>query len=193
MARLKRTASLAAIAILAASAMPSVCQARVTRTEAQDAVSTMSSAIVGFPMTAVCGPATGYGNANISWRVYQDASGVIALKLADRLTIVNTDCEAIRKILSWRDHRWDFLEWNNRLVLGVAVLDIVHASMLRKLESHDEGVVECTAYQNLWPTVAGFKLPARFARLLLASAQYAHTMHAVLYDDGTPNPYRTIC
>lgn len=60
-----------------------------------------------------------------------------------------------------------------------------HEAMHIRLESGDEGLVECTAWRNRWPLVELLHLKPWVARIVMNTMTDRH--------DQLPAPYRTIC
>lgn len=68
---------------------------------------------------------------------------------------------------------------------GGALEAILHEALHIALQSHDEGIVECTAWRNRWQFVRLFHLPAWVSRMELAGMTWSH--------DQMPANYRQSC
>jgi hypothetical protein len=97
-------------------------------------------------------------------------------------------CASLRHLLA-RDSAWLV-----RSPGGVANLDragdalqaLVHEATHLRLASGDEGLVECTASRNYWPTVSAFHFSPKLAGRLLAASVASHRR---LHDPR----YRAVC
>lgn len=81
-----------------------------------------------------------------------------------------------RRYLSVEDHATDF---------GAALATLLHESLHLRLQSDDEGQVECAAYRNVWPYLAAFHLSPRANRAVWAGIVWDHR--------GLPADYLTVC
>lgn len=71
------------------------------------------------------------------------------------------------------------------LISGPPLEVILHEAMHISLQSLNEGLVECTAFQNSWALVRLFKLPAWVANTVLAGIAWRH--------EQLTGIYRTVC
>jgi hypothetical protein len=168
------------------------------------ALSALSSAIVGTPMHAECAPSdpdyygwtylTEYQLDDGSWSVEPSdtiyISGDICTELA-RLSDYSANRRFFKRPKYVPEHKpgTDVIVWpgdNDHIYnAGAALLTLVHESMHVKLLSEDEGVVECSAIRNAWPTLAALHLPVWLNKELLAVMMDVHL-------SGT-DEYRAVC
>jgi hypothetical protein len=169
------------------------------------ALSALSSAIVGSPMHTECAPSDPdyYGwtfltetseDDGATWTIltepYIYISGDICTELA-RLADYSANKRFFKrpKIVPRSKAGEPQIVWvgDNEHIYnaGAALLTLVHESLHVKLASDDEGLVECTAIRNVWPTLAALHLPLWLNKELLAVMTDVHLQST---DD-----YRTVC
>lgn len=97
-------------------------------------------------------------------------------------------CYGLRELMNYisrhylRNTTWQSdKEWR----MGEAILTLVHESGHIKLNSIDEGVVECWAVHHVAYYLSWFNLPAKVERNTLADARENHHL--------APAPYQAIC
>ena len=77
--------------------------------------------------------------------------------------------------------RWARSHWQ---LVGAAFLTLEHEAMHVRLDSTDEGVVECAAIRNVWQAIRLAHLPGSLAAMVLYGAQVEHDHEAGTYRAG---------
>ena len=133
---------------------------------ANTALDNLAADLVGQPTAVRCDPI--------------DASGLRAgdTQLDEHWVRLYGYCPALV-----RSFRGDYSKWRD---LGTAALVLTHEAVHQRLQSADEGLVECTAVRNVWRTVRLLHLPPRVERLVYAAALDSH---ARIHDPR----YRAVC
>lgn len=131
----------------------------------------LASTIVGSTVEVKCYSPEDYpGDAAF---VYEDWSPVIY--------IAGDFCGALR-----RHYDPTFLKRHHYKV-GAAILALTHEAMHLKLQSADEGVVECTAWRNVWNSIKLLTSSPTARKLIYAGAREFH------FGKALHGPYRTRC
>lgn len=162
------------------------------------AIEALATSVIGFYVPTYCAPTSkdAYGWVSdrndpetlttddydqVDWsNVSINISGDICQEL-ERLTRFPESKRFFRKPC-YCNHAWP----NEHIYYGgVAILTLVHESLHVKLQSADEGWVECSAVHNLWPTVSALHLPVYLNKLLLFDALDDHLQ--------APDEYLTVC
>ena len=155
-------------------------------------ISALASSIAGAPVTAICAPED---PAMDGWTyAYEDPNGRVVVEPVVYLS--GEHCGALDKLIHWRENtRWLGRRKHAKLDVwgvsdhlynaSVAIIALVHESMHVRLQSLDEGVVECVAIRNTWPVITRLGLPRWAQSELLLGAQDNH--------DQLAASYRTVC
>jgi hypothetical protein len=147
-------------------------------------IATYASQIAGTPVTISCEADATF---NPSWDGYalSGADGSILHVIHVRQSICG-EAENVDRhqdpreaaYLLFAGHRAD-------LDAGEALETIEHEALHIRLHSTDEGVVDCSAYQNRWAFVRLFKLPERVAKMVMNGMAWMHEQRT--------GAYRTVC
>lgn len=105
--------------------------------------------------------------------VYEDFSPVIY--------VAGDFCGALR-----RYHNRTFLK-RHLFEVGAAILAVTHEAMHLKLMSKDEGLVECTAWRNVWNSIKLLTPSPTSRKLIYEGARESH------FSKAPHGPYRTEC
>jgi hypothetical protein len=81
--------------------------------------------------------------------------------------------------------RYDVTPNFNTYDAAVGILTLAHEALHVRLQSTDEGLVECRAIQNVWPLIAALHLPVWLDKILLLDAKANH------FD--SPDQYLAVC
>jgi hypothetical protein len=96
-------------------------------------------------------------------------------------------CGALQNVLTPGPHtkHWEHTD-DGKYALGAAMMTLEHEVTHVRLLSIDEGLVECTAYRNVWQDVKVLPLSRRMQKIVYA---YAAQSHKDIHDPE----YRSVC
>lgn len=151
----------------------------------------LASQLSGTPVQVTCLPehATPYDGHGIG-HYLDDGSFTVEPHIWLKLRV----CRPLVRLIFWRQHHDWMLYPPNVQEAAYALTVMNHEAMHVRLQSADEGLVECTSIRNIWPAVTAFHLPRKYAGIVLADAIYDHqTVTPLRNADGSPDPYRSVC
>lgn len=136
---------------------------------------TLATTMVGYNVHVVCGETTHPGL--VGW-VFFDQPTLIHIN-GGYCGIIDNAIRRSPATIRYLRH------FDNAAMLGAAMSTLLHESTHLRLESADEGLVECMAYRNVWPYVKALNLPTSITK---------DVMEGVLDDHiGLPDNFRTYC
>lgn len=134
----------------------------------------IATVLTGFPVTVECFPID--PDSNLAGYVYPGTT-VIHLHGALCGALVNT----------FRNPEWMTGRNYAFNLVGMAVLVLTHEATHLALDSGDEGLVECTAYRNVYNAIKQLPLDWRARQLVYQQAKWFHGSR------NLTGPYRTYC
>jgi hypothetical protein len=100
-------------------------------------------------------------------------------------------CGAIENALANSPRNQRFLRTEEgSYILGDAMLTLEHEALHARLLTPDEGIVECTAYRNLWSALDYLHLPWKVKREVYLGGQWSHEQ---IPTTGEWSEYRSVC
>lgn len=149
-------------------------------------ISELASRIAGRPVIVHCYPDGGVDDLREGYTpaLTDPVTGVVTL---EPVIFLNGDlCGSLWTAMNWRGQR-DWLRnwWTTSQAVGAALLVLEHEAMHVRLQSLDEGLVECTAFQNVWPMLVSLRLPRWFRVSTWDGIEAAHA--------NTAEQYRAVC
>lgn len=144
----------------------------------------LASRIVGSPTTVRCFAASVDGFELGHTEATVNADG--APSFAPVIYLSGAECGDLWSLLHWRSEKdWMRNAWTSSQYAGEVLLTLEHEAMHLRLASLDEGVVECAAYQNVWPVLVSLGLPRWFRAQVYDGVRQAHR--------NSPAVYQTVC
>lgn len=149
----------------------------------------LATQLVGAPVTVECFAPGGFLAGYVIATASVEDGYVWHMQHVIHLT--GDECGSLQNALQPTDRtlRW-MHTWDGSGLVGQAFIHLLHEATHISLSSIDEGLVECTAYRNLWPSLRYLNLDWRARQLVYRGGENTHLQ---LPTKGKYAEYRSVC